>query len=857
TPSVTAAPSTYLVDAGKTASVGVSVNTPDGKPTAAPVTVTYTLGGGTAVPGTDFTAATGTLNFPAGTASATAQHIPVTVTGGTPASVAKTIPVTLSADGATLRGSSPTVVINAHGLPYLNKSLPTATRVADLMSRRSAADKIGQMTQAERAAVGNGSDITKYKLGSLLSGGGSVPASNTASGWADMVDGYQTQALSTPLQIPMIYGIDSVHGDNNLAGATIFPHNIGIGAARDPALAAAEGVVTATETRATGIPWAFAPCVCVTRDPRWGRSYESFGEDPALVSQLETIIDGLQGNGNLAKNTAVLATAKHFLGDGGTKYGSSTTGNYKIDQGVTYVTQAQLDALYVAPFKTAVDKGVGSVMPSYSSLQILGQDAAPIKMHARGDQITGVLKNQLGFKGFVISDYAAIDQISPDYQNDVKIGINAGLDMIMVPNNYQRFITDLTALNTSGDVSTARIDDAVSRILGQKFALGLFEHPFADRTNADTIGSASHRAVARTAAAESQVLLKNDQNVLPVKKTAKMYVAGSVADNVGNQSGGWTLSWQGQSGNIPGGTSILTGIKQVAPQATVTYSGDASAPTAGYDVGIVAVGDTPYAEGMGDVGVNGHTLQLSVRDRDAVDKVCAAMKCIVLDVSGRPLDLTGIVPEANAIVASWLPGSEGAGVADVLFGNKAFTGRLPVTWVKAESQLPLNVGDKNYDPLYPYGWGLRTDSARNRLQKVRDQLQVQPGTSPAVKALNSVLTAKYWNSDGSARKADEVLALLKKVGAAMADTAKYSFTQQDLVVSVARDLAQAAIVARGASAMTATATLTSGAEHSIVSGQPAEAITALIKARSTALQIPSAGSGRLGGSGRAAATPRR
>jgi beta-glucosidase len=233
------------------------------------------------------------------------------------------------------------------------------------------------------------------------------------------------------------------------------------------------------------------------------------------------------------------------------------------------------------------------------------------------------------------------------------------------------------------------------------------------------------------------------------------------------------------------------------------------------------------------------------------------MKCIVLDVSGRPLDITGIVPEANAIVASWLPGSEGAGVADVLFGNKAFTGRLPVTWVKAESQLPLNVGDKNYDPLYPYGWGLRTDSARNRLQKVRDQLQVQPGTSPAVKALNSVLTAKYWNSDGSARKADEVLALLKKVGAAMADTAKYSFTQQDLVVSVARDLAQAAIVARGASAMTATATLTSGAEHSIVSGQPAEAITALIKARSAALQIPSAGSGRLGGSGRAAATPRR
>ena len=842
TPTVSAAKSTYLVDAGQSASVSVKLGLKTGLSLDAPLTVSYSTGGGSssAVPGTDYTATSGSVTFPAGSTSATVESFTVQTTGGTPPGEAKTIVVTLSADGADLIGAQPTVVINAHGLPYLNNKLSIPARLADLMSRMSIADKVGQMTQAERAAVGDGTDITKYALGSLLSGGGSVPTSNTAAGWADMVDGYQAQALSTPLQIPMIYGIDAVHGDNNLAGATIFPHNIGIGASRDPALAQQEGVVTATETRATGIPWAFAPCVCVTRDERWGRSYESFGEDPALVSQMETIITGLQGGngqpGGLAKKTSVLATAKHFLGDGGTKYGSSTTGNYKIDQGVTYATPAQLQALYLAPYKTAVDKGVGSVMPSYSSLQILGQDSAPIKMHARGDQITDVLKNQLGFKGFVISDYAAIDQISPDYKADVKVGINAGLDMIMVPNNYKDFISDLTALNASGDVTTARIDDAVSRILTQKFALGLFDHPFADRTNAAKIGSPANRAVARKAAAESQVLLKNTGNLLPLKKNAKIYVAGSVADNVGNQTGGWTLTWQGQSGDIPGGTSILAGIKQVAPNATVTYSEKASADTAGSNIGIVAVGDTPYAEGMGDVGVNGHTLQLSVADRDAVDKVCGAMKCVVLDVSGRPLDLTGIVPEATAVVASWLPGSEGAGVADVLFGKRPFTGRLPVTWVKAESQLPMNVGDKNYDPLFPYGWGLRTDSGRQRLQVLRDQLESQPGSRNAVLALDATIAQRNWSGDGSVRNPSQMLALLAVVAGTMSG-AKYNFAQQDVPVSVARDLAQSAIVAGGAAAMSATAALTSNAEHSVVSGQPKQAVAGFGKARTIAVML--------------------
>lgn len=831
-PTVAPAKDVYVIDQGGSVSVGVVANQPGGGPLGDDVSVGYTLGGGTAVAGTDFTAGSGTLTFPAGTPSGTVKTIAVQTSGGHPASVAKTIPVKLTATGATLSGSGATVVVNAHGLPYQNPALPVAQRVADLMSRMSLQDKVGQMTQAERGAVAGGGDIATYRLGSILSGGGSVPTPNTPQAWADMVDNFQLHAQATPLQIPIIYGEDSVHGDNNLQGATVFPHNIGMGATRDPGLAEQEGRITATETRATGVQWAFAPCVCVTRDERWGRSYEAFGEDPALVQLMETVIDGLQNNGNLADPTAVLATAKHYLGDGGTRYGSSTNGTYTIDQGVTYATQQQVDALYLPPYQTAVDKGVGSVMPSFSSLQILGKDSAPVKMHARTDMITGVLKNQLGFKGFVITDWSGIDQISPDYKNDVKIGINAGIDMVMVPYNIKDFTTDLTALVGSGDVTTARIDDAVSRILTQKFKLGLFEHPYTDRTNLPTIGDAAHRQVARQAAAESQVLLKNAGGVLPLSKTAKVYVAGAGADDLGNQTGGWTLSWQGQSGPGDVGTTILAGMKQVAPHATITYSKDASASMAGYGVGVVVVGETPYAEGVGDVG-NGHTLQLSVADRAAVDKVCGAMKCVVMTVSGRPLDITGIVPEAAGVVASWLPGTEGEGVADVLFGNKPFTGRLPETWAKAESQLPVNVGDATYDPLYAYGWGLRTDNGHGRLDTVRHQLAGMHGDrdiATAVNALDRALTPGWWNTDGTVRDARQVLGALQDATNALNRSRKDTFDQDDAVVSVARDVAQARIAAGGPAAMPLTASLTANAEHALLVGRPDQAVALLRQA---------------------------
>ncbi|WP_328906042.1 glycoside hydrolase family 3 C-terminal domain-containing protein [Streptomyces sp. NBC_00234] len=701
----------HPVTEGATADIEVSVATTGSLPIEEPVTVAYTTKGGSAASGADYTPVTGTHTFPAGTASGTSHTITVATAKDGDAEPAETVPVELTVTGAKPPKENPQVVIDAHGLPYQDAKLPVKKRVADLVARMSLAEKAGQMTQAERNALKSPGDIAAYDLGSLLSGGGSVPTPNTAAAWAKMVDAYQLRSRASRFQIPLIYGVDAVHGHNNVIGSTIMPHNIGIGAGRDPKLAERTGAVTANEVRATGIPWDFAPCVCVTRDERWGRSYEAYGEDPALVEAMETVIKGMQGSPSgkdLDRNDKVLASAKHFVGDGGTEFGSSTTGAYTIDQGVTKVTREELEAVHLAPFAEAVERGVGTVMPSYSSLDVIGDDAGPVKMHANAEMINGVLKDRMGFEGFVISDWQAIDQIPGDYASDVRTSVNAGLDMIMVPTAYQDFTKTLRDEVAAGRISEARIDDAVSRILTQKFRLGLFEKPYADPANLDRVGSAEHRAVAREAAAKSQVLLKNDGAVLPVEPSAKVYVAGSNADDLGNQAGGWTVSWQGSSGRITTGTTILEGMRKAASDpASVTYSKDASAATDGYDVGVVVVGETPYAEGIGDVG-NGHDLELTAADRAAVDTVCAAMKCAVLVVSGRPQLIGDRLGSIDALVASWLPGTEGDGVADVLYGKRAFTGQLPVTWPKSEAQLPINVGDAAYDPQFPYGWGLTT-----------------------------------------------------------------------------------------------------------------------------------------------------
>ncbi|HYU84987.1 MAG TPA: glycoside hydrolase family 3 protein [Kribbellaceae bacterium] len=654
--------------------------------------------------------------------------VPLVLAGTLAASAltAAATPVTQSAGSSYRTDAQGRTLIKNDGQPYLNAALPVAQRVDDLLSRMTLEEKVGQMTQAERGAVdADPSLVTTWALGALLSGGGSVPTPNTPTAWADMVDRFQSAALATRLQIPLLYGVDSVHGHGNLYGATVFPHNIGLGATRDAGLITRVEQVTAAETRATGPQWAFAPCVCVARDARWGRTYESFSEDPQLAARLgSAAIDGLQGT-DVSANDRVLATAKHYAGDGDTEYGTSTTWTYKLDQGVTVTSRQDFARIDLAPYLPAVQRhDVATVMPSYSSVDWTEDGIGnPIKMHANRELITDVLKGDLAFGGFVISDWEGLHQLPGDWANQVRTAVNAGTDMFMEPFTYQDFETTLLDEVHAGRVPMARIDDAVRRILAKKFELGLFEHPYTDRTHLSEVGSAAHRAVARQAVAESQVLLKNAGGVLPLSKHAKVYVAGRNADNMGNQTGGWTLSWQGASGQhrSPGNT-ILDGIRQTG--ADVTFSADGSAPVGDADVAVVAVGETPYAEGPGDVGGpqwaydpedggvprEPKSMDLQPVDRDVIDRVCGAVaKCVVLVVSGRPQVIAPAqLAKIDALVASWLPGSQGEGVADVLFGVKPFTGKLAHSWPRSADQEPINVGDRNYDPLYPYGWGLRT-----------------------------------------------------------------------------------------------------------------------------------------------------
>jgi beta-glucosidase len=767
----TPAQAVYTVDPGSWTTVSLTMTTSDSQPLSSPASLDYA--------GTS-------LLFGKGTPSGTPAQIVVAAPSAHGPSTASVLPLDLRVDGARI-STPPLVVVNAHGLPYLDSRLPVDRRVDDLLGRMTLADKIGQMTQAERAVVSSDpSLIASLRLGSVLSGGGSAPTPNTPDAWAAMVNGFQAYALSTPLQIPLLYGIDAVHGHGTVLGATIFPHNIGLGATRDPALTEQAYAVTADEMRATGIRWDFAPCVCVTRDERWGRSYESFGEDPGLVSRMETSIDGLQRGG-------VLATVKHFAGDGDTKYGTGS-GDYTIDQGVTVTSKSDFERIDLAPYETAVrDHHVGAVMPSFSSVELNG---TAVKMHANRDLITGTLKGRIGFDGFVISDWEGIHQL-PDSTGapaptpaQVTAGVNAGIDMFMEPNTASQFEQVLTGEVAAGRVPMSRIDDAVRRILRTKFQLGLFSRPYAQTASPGTVGDPAHRAVARQAVAESQVLLKNAGGLLPLSPSAKVYVAGRNADDIGNQAGGWTLDWQGRSGATIPGTTILQGIRQTDPRAV--FSPDASAPFAGSDVGVVVVGETPYAEGLGDVGAPGcawcappqnepKSLTLQPADRAVVSKVCSALpKCVVLLVSGRPQVVTDQLGSIDALVASWLPGSEGAGVADVLFGRVPFTGRLPVTWPASAAQVPINVGDAHYRPLYPYGWGLRTDPGRARLQAAAG-----PHPSAAVSAL---LAARNWDASGALRLSSSTLRLASQA-------LKSSPALSSAVVSVVRDAAQARALA--------------------------------------------------------------
>lgn len=580
-------------------------------------------------------------------------------------------------------------------LPYENPDLPVAERVDDLLGRMSLDQKLGQMVQAERAAAGP-ADVANYHLGSVLSGGGSTPTPNTPEAWADMYDAYQRAATSTELGIPILYGVDAVHGHNNVYGATIFPHNIGLGAMHDPELVRKIGRATAEEVSATGIDWNFAPCLCVARDIRWGRTYESFGELPQDAVANASLITGLQGETLGARSGSVLATAKHYIGDGGT-----TGGN---DRGNTQISEQRLRKIHLPPFKEAIERGVGAVMISYSKWN--GDE-----LHGHRYLITEVLKQELGFDGIVISDYNGINDIDGQEglgAGDVRGAVNAGIDMFMVPNEYAKFIDLLRAEVVADRVSMERIDDAVSRILTKKFQLGLFEHPYTDRKYLKDFGSKQHQKLARQAVRESQVLLKNN-GVLPLdKNNSKIFVAGSNADDIGNQSGGWTISWQGSSGPITPGTTILEGIKEVAnPNSTVTYDQQGDGINSSYDVAVAVVGEKPYAEFQGD---RPEELSLSQEDLDTIAKLRATgVPVVVVLVSGRPMVVTEQLPHWDALLASWLPGTEGGGVADVLFGKYDPTGALTFSWPRTFEQIPINAGDGK-DALFGYGYGLSYDN---------------------------------------------------------------------------------------------------------------------------------------------------
>ena len=584
-----------------------------------------------------------------------------------------------------------TPTVAAAAPTYRDASAPVPDRVEDLLSRMSLQDKIGQMTQAERVAA-DPRTAASASLGSVLSGGGSAPDPNTAESWADMYDDYQRAATATPLGIPLIYGVDAVHGHNNVHGATIFPHNIGLGAADDPQLTEDIGRATAEEISGTGIDWDFAPCLCVARNDRWGRTYESFGETPERPTAHATAISGLQGE-SLDAPGSVLATAKHYVGDGGTTAGD--------DQGNTEIDEQELRRIHLPPFQEAINRDVGSVMLSYSSWN--GQ-----KLHAHSYLVNDVLKGELGFKGFVISDYDAIDQIDGQLgftAEEVATAINSGLDMIMVPNDWQRFTELLRGEVENGHVPMSRIDDANRRILTKKFELGLFENPYTDRQFTGTVGSPEHRALARDAVRKSQVLLKNDGGVLPLAKDGgKLFVAGKNADDIGNQSGGWTISWQGESGPITPGTTILQGIQEAARGSQVTYDRHGNGIDGSYGAAIAVVGETPYAEGKGD---RPSGMGLDQEDQETLKKLeDSGVPVIVVTVSGRPLDIGQDLPKWDALLASWLPGTEGAGVADVLFGDHNPSGTLPMTWMSSADQQPINDGD-GQTPLFPYGFGLR------------------------------------------------------------------------------------------------------------------------------------------------------
>lgn len=564
---------------------------------------------------------------------------------------------------------------------FRDSRLSPAERAADLLSYMSLDEKIGQMTQAARDFIQDDGDIAAYGIGSVLSGGGSAPPENSPRAWAGMVDRYQAAALKGRLGIPLLYGIDSVHGNNNLKGAVIFPHNIGLGATRDPQLVEEIARATALETAAVGIDWTFSPCVAVPQDERWGRTYEGFSEDTALVSQLAAAaVRGYQSR--------ILACAKHFIGDG------ATTGG--VDRGDADIDEDELRARFLPPYREAIAAGVGSVMVSFNSWR-------GVKMHQQKYLIDGLLKGEMGFRGFVVSDWAGVKELPGSEGTQIASAVNSGIDMVMVPDTWKSFIALLRKQVQSGAVSRSRIDDAVRRILEAKFSLGLFEHPFSDPALLSEVGAPAHRELARRAVRESLVVLKNEK-ILPLpKKGLRIAVVGAAADDIGSQCGGWTISWQGQRGHITEGTTVLEAIREaVGPEGAVQFSADGSG-LGPADAIILVAAEAPYAEMKGD----DPDLAFPA-DAAAMFPALAAQKAPIVTIllSGRPLLIKQELEASRAFIAAWLPGTEAKGIADLLFGDFAPRGTLPYTWFDSVSALPINAKQPGPGVLFPFGFGL-------------------------------------------------------------------------------------------------------------------------------------------------------
>jgi len=552
----------------------------------------------------------------------------------------------------------------------------------------TADEKYAQMLQMERAALTTDL-VTQYGVGSGFSQGGSAPTTNSPTGWADMADGYRQAALASRMKIPFIYGADEVHGIGTVKGATVFPHNVGLGATRDAALVAQIASLTASEGIGCGVDFLFSPVVAVALNERWGRTYEAFGETTDLASSMGVVMTkGIQFTSTGAA-TGILASAKHYLGDGGTTNG--------VNNGVTTGDETALRAIHLEPYRAVVAARIGSIMASYSTWQ-------GTKMHINKTMLTDVLKGELGFGGFVVSDFNGCLQLGMTTQAGLGACLNAGIDMFMT---YQQTIPAMLgyfAALVPATVPQSRVDDAVRRIIAVKCEMGLFEATGkVDRTVTAEVGSAAHRQVARQAVQESLVVLKNDGNVLPLAKTGTVVLGGKSADNTGNQCGGWTITWQGTTGNgVTGATSVRQALEAVLGANQVVYSLDGSTTT-GASVGIAVIGEIPYAEGKGDSA----NLAIAAADVTAVQNMKqAGLKTVVVLIAGRPMILDSIMTYADAIVMAWLPGSEGAGVTDVLFGDAHPSGKLPHSWPRSMAQIPINVGDASYDPLYPFGFGL-------------------------------------------------------------------------------------------------------------------------------------------------------